>query len=315
LDFVRTSGNIPIEVMVDGVRNRSARAPSRAVVFVFAAIGLHSLTDCSGKSEEEDASNGGGTSGTSSSGAPSGGVSSGGTAGVPAGGVSSGGVSSGGVSSGGVNTGGFAGHTSQCIGNPCAPGCGTCGGAGQGGSSTGGNAGLSGQGGSSTGGNAGLSGQGGSPAGGNAGFSGSFAGHTGQCISNPCAPGCGFCGGAGQGGASVGGSAGFSGGGAGFAGHTGSGFARLPIEESSASVASSSVGRGCYPVGGFEGDPCLPADDAVLDWLDARSVDCEPRVAAGPFDDYDGNVRRCCYSLSCKTGGTGLSSALPRGLH
>jgi hypothetical protein len=285
--------------MEDGARNRrSARAPSRAVLAIWAALGLHVLTYCAGKSnEEDDASTGGTTSGTSNggnAGVSSGGVSSGGVSsgGVSSGGVSSGGVSSGGTNTGGVSTGGFAGHTGQCIGNPCAPGCGFCAGAGQGGVSGDGN------GGQTTGG---------------AGFAGTFAGHTSGCFANPCmcTGGCGAQGG--QGGLSGGGNGGVSGnagisgsaGVTGFAGHTGSGFAKLPSNEKPDTTALlPSVTRGCYVLGGFEGDPCLPADDTVLAWLDGRPSDCEPHVAAGPFTDHDGHVRKCCYSVTCETSGT-----------
>jgi hypothetical protein len=286
LDFVQSRGNNRVVVMVDGATHRrSGRPPSRAVLVLLTALGLQTFTYCAGKSsEEDDSSKGGTTSGTSNGGDA--GVSSGG---VSSGGVSSGGVSSGGTDTGGVNTGGFAGHTSGCATDPCAPGCGFCGGAGQGG----------------------VAGQGG-----NGGFAGAFAGHTGSCM---CGPGCSNvnCGGAGQGGvggAGNGGDAGRSGsagfaGFAGFAGHTGSGFANLPSDEKPEPMAiQPSVHRGCYVLGGFENDPCLPADDAVLAWLDQRPGDCEPRVAAGPFNDYDGHVRKCCYSLSCE------KAATPHGL-
>jgi hypothetical protein len=205
-------------------------------------------------------------------------------------------VPTGGVSTGGVGQGGFAGHTAQCIGNPCGPGCGTC--AGRGGF-------------------AGEVGRGGDGA-----FAGSgFAGHTASCMINRCDPSCpGYpCAGQGGAGGAQAGDAGRSGGGgfaglAGFAGQARSAFAELPSEEHAASPpAAPSSGRGCYVLAGVDGDPCLPADDAVLAWLDARRVACEPRVAAGPFDEYDGNVRRCCYSLACETRSS-PANRLPNGL-
>jgi hypothetical protein len=124
------------------------------------------------------------------------------------------------------------------------------------------------------------------------------------------------CGGAGQGGIGGAGNGGAGNGGfasggtssgrmASFAGFDGPGFIGLPSKETPDTTALlPSVTRGCYVLGGFEGDPCLPPDDAVLAWLDGGPRDCAPHVVAGPFNDYDGHVRKCCYSVTCETSGT-----------
>jgi hypothetical protein len=176
--------------------------------------------------------------------------------------------------------GGFSGHTGICFMNPCAGGCWmpSCGGAGQGGTSSGG---------------AGA-GQGG------------FSGHTGICFMQPCSPGCWqpSCGGASSGGGRAGsggtlGGAGFGGTGSGEGGLGGGGAGGAAQMFESRAEPPRSV-RACYLLSGYEGDPCLPADDGILTWLDDRPVRCEPHVTEGPFSGFDGQVRTCCYTVACR---------------
>ncbi len=313
-------------VMVERARKRRSRGPSHGALAIYLIFSLQLLTYCAGKSEEEEDSSKGGSSNS---------------------GASNGGASTGGVSTGGVSTGGFAGHTGQCIGDPCAPGCALC--AGRGGTSSGGTssggAGFGGQGGSFAGHtgicfmnpcaggcwtpSCGGAGQGGTSNGGagtgglcsggdscggrggtsngGAGFAGqggSFAGHTGICFMNPCSAGCwqpacgGFAGGGSGGGGS--GGAGAGGAGAGGAGSGGGGAGGAAQRFASEGAEAPRSVRGCYPLSGYEGDPCLPPDDGLLAWLDDKPAQCEPHVTVGPFGGFDGQSRTCCYTVACR---------------
>jgi hypothetical protein len=55
----------------------------------------------------------------------------------------------------------------------------------------------------------------------------------------------------------------------------------------------------CYVLSGYEPDPCLPADDALLGWLVAPNSACEAHVTAGPVTYRDRRARSCCYSVTC----------------
>lgn len=161
---------------------------------------------------------------------------------------------------------------------------------------------MGGQGGIAGGGNAGVAGLGGSVA---AGFGGSFAGHTGSCPCGPgclisqCTPGCthplcplGGSGGGGAGGQAGAGAAGRGSGGAGAGG--------APQSFASDVDLTPRRARGCYPLVVGEGNPCLPADDGLLAWLDQKPADCEPHVVEGPFDAHDALGRMCCYTVACE---------------
>jgi hypothetical protein len=57
--------------------------------------------------------------------------------------------------------------------------------------------------------------------------------------------------------------------------------------------------QACYVLTGYEPDPCLPADDSLLPWLNGLPTGCQPHVTAGPFLGQDGRSRICCYSVAC----------------
>ena len=167
------------------------------------------------------------------------------------------------------------GNTSsqRCIDDPCGPGCGlACGGtAGEGGSA----------------------GVGGFPPLG-------FSGHTSGCASFPCLPGCGSFsspewggpggGGSGNAGGAEHGDGGATEGGAGLGdgGAPDSQFRRAPSVQA------------CYPLAGYEPDPCLPSDDSLLSWLQGIPQACDASVTGEPTVQSSPAGRKCCYSIICR---------------
>jgi hypothetical protein len=135
-----------------------------------------------------------------------------------------------------------------------------------------------------------------------------FAGHTADCLSN-CHPGCyPLCGG-GAGGTPAGGNDGLGGaldglggagdggqamGGAGEGGQAPGGAARQARR-----VSTPRESRACYALTGYEADPCLPADDALLAWLSVPNLGCPLTVVGGPALMSGPIGRACCYSVSC----------------
>jgi hypothetical protein len=275
----------------------SARRPrlSNVILLIWGVFVIQLLSFCGGKES-------GGGAGID------GGAGTGGGAGTNT--TGSAGTLGGGGTSTISTTVGFGGHTSTCMVGACLPSCFNW-------PACLGDAGI--------GGNMGRGGDG--------GFAGSgFAGHTGSCLGK-CQPGCppSFCAGNGGNGgdAGRGGSAGFSGtagiGGTGFGGHTSScpqncgcsGFPPCPVPDAGndanrdaadrdgapdAPMMSKAAGadkRACYGLAGYEADPCLPADDMLLSWLNGPS-DCVAHVTAGPSIAFDGKGRACCYSVACE---------------
>lgn len=237
------------------------------------ALGLALLTYCGGKTDDSGSS-GGGTGGNAN-----------GLAGTPAngfGGHTSGCVASGtcGQGNGGFAGDGFAGHTAACIANP-----GSC-------PQFGGYAGMGGD-----------TGQG--------GFSGQtgFGGHTAACLQPPpiscgggcgCRPGCPCtpecpCLDAGAVRVEAGAEAG-----------VGIVDAAMEARLAEASLMSMSAPttitpQSCYVLSGYEPDPCLPIDDALLSWLSNVPTGCRTHVTGGPFAGFDdGQGRTCCYSVACE---------------
>jgi len=56
----------------------------------------------------------------------------------------------------------------------------------------------------------------------------------------------------------------------------------------------------CYVLAGYEPDPCLSADDALLFWLSNVPTACKAHITAGPFVGADSQGRTCCYSVACE---------------
>jgi hypothetical protein len=279
---------------------RATRADTKPALLIWSVLCVPLLVYCGGKSDRD------GSGGATSSGG------SGNRAGAGAGGK-------GGV--GGSSGGGKGGHTSSCSPGSCQPGCfGYPGCLPTGGN--GGQAGFSGgigghtsdcasMGGcrpwcgdtcSGTAGEGGDMGLGGEDAGsggaGQAGVGGiGFAGHTSICFQgSPCTPGCPpspACagqGGAGNGGAGNGGAG--NGGASASAGVAGTSSASRLFPEPAPEL------RACYALPGYQDDPCLPPDDAIIPWL-AIPADCDAHVSGGPFPASSAGSRQCCYAITC----------------
>jgi hypothetical protein len=238
--------------------------PSRFIAAIWVALLLYSTTFCSGATERSKRDSGG---------AGQGGAGQGGAGAKATGGAGDGG---GGVSGSASMAGyvGFGGHTGQCydpdrdpcvfVGG-CAPPPPECGGAG------------------------GISGYPG------------FAGHTGVCLSDPCSPGCGApCGGGGNGGMPAAGGLGGADD-AGGADQEGGAPAAPPAPEARQSQPQSPPERlrVCYTLGGYDADPCLPPDPALLAWLGGVPPTCDGQVMQGPFPG-PGPTRACCYEVVCE---------------
>jgi hypothetical protein len=144
----------------------------------------------------------------------------------------------------------------------------------------------------------GTSGNGGGGNGGtSAGFGGfGFAGHTSDCLNN-CHPGCGQpCGGTNSGGTPAAGASGLGGA---FDGLGGEGGQAAGGEPPAMRRIPAREGRACYDLTGYEADPCLPADDSLLEWLSSPNLGCPLTVQSGP-ELMSGPIgRACCYSVSC----------------
>jgi hypothetical protein len=67
-----------------------------------------------------------------------------------------------------------------------------------------------------------------------------------------------------------------------------------------AAAAQASVALSCYLLAGYEPDPCLPADDALLPLLSNVPAGCQAHVIDGPFASADQHGRVCCYSVTCR---------------